>query len=115
MYKHVNHHELYYIWLNCVNKLMKIPVSMVAKELKRHRSTVYRAINYIKENSWIPLQNDGTFRKRKKPKFSKLNADVKIDIEKYLKIGWSPEVISGRIKQQKKDFVSCKTLYRYIW
>jgi IS30 family transposase len=115
MYKHVNHHELYYIWLNRVNKLTKIPVKKIAEELKRHRSTIYRAIAYIKANNWSPFQNDNTFRKRNKPKFNKLTTETKKHIEMHLKIGWSPEVISGRMKQKKKNFVSCKTLYRYIW
>jgi IS30 family transposase len=32
-----------------------------------------------------------------------------------LEIGWSPEVISGRMQKDIKHSISFKTIYRYIW
>jgi len=66
MYKHLTHHEVYYIWLNCVNNLIKMKATDVAKKINRHKSTVYRAIRYAIKNDWFPFQDKGPIRKRKK-------------------------------------------------
>ena len=57
MYKHLTYSELCTIWHNKVNKsietlspLSRLEVDELAELLVKHRSTIYRAINYIKLN-----------------------------------------------------------------
>lgn len=118
MYKHLTHHELYYIWQHRINKfdgnvLWCEPIKVIAVKLKKHISTIYRAIKYLKETKWDPGNNKG--RSRRKKQFNMLTSKMKQYIATNLKVGWSPEVISGRIKKDLKKSISFKTIYRYIW
>lgn len=114
MYKHLTHHELYYIWLNCVNNLTATKIVDVAQKLNKHRSTIYRAIEYINKNNWSPIENNGQIRKRSKSKFNKISEEIRACIVEKLKIGWSPEIISGRMQKESIGKISFKTIYRYI-
>jgi IS30 family transposase len=123
MYKHLTYSELCTIWHNKVNKsidtsspLNRLGVDGLAKLLEKHRSTIYRAINYIKSSGWRPDNSLGTCIKfrRRKHKSCKLEAPkVKKYIEGNLEIGWSPEVISGRIYSDIRRKISFKTIYLY--
>jgi transposase, IS30 family len=115
MYKHLTHHELYYIWLNCTHDFIKSKIIDVAQKLGRHRSNIYRAINYINENNWSPINNQGNIRKRARSQFSNITELVKNYIIEKLKIGWSPEIIGGRMKKDIGVQISFKTIYSYIW
>ena len=115
MYKHLTHYELYYIWLHYVQVLIKPKVAKISKELNKHRATIYRGIDYISNNNWSPNAKNAEIRTRKKQKFKKFTDKVKSYILDKLKIGWSPEVISGRMKKEKIARISCKSIYRYIW
>ena len=125
MYKHLTYGELCTIWHHKVNKftntllpLKSKTVYELAELIGKHRSTIYRAINYIKCSKWVPenrILPVVKFRKRKhkcqkieKPKIIKY-------IKEKLEIGWSPEVISGRMHKDIKISVSFKSIYRYIW
>jgi IS30 family transposase len=55
------------------------------------------------------------FRKRKHRSYKAEVPKVKKYIEDKLEIGWSPEVISGRIYSDIRRNISFKTVYRYIW
>jgi IS30 family transposase len=116
MYKHLTHHQVYYIWLNCVENLIKMKVNDVANKLGKHRSTIYRAIKYIKKINWDPTQFTDKLRKRKKEAFTWISKKIKNYIIEKLQIGWSPEIISGRMKRDiSGKIISFKTIYRYIW
>lgn len=61
MYKHLTYGELCTIWHHKVNKfrnglllLKRLTVEELAELVGKHRSTVYRAINYINRNYWSP-------------------------------------------------------------
>ena len=43
------------------------------------------------------------------------NNKIKAIIHEKLKLGWSPEVICGRLYKETKKKFSFKTIYRYIW
>jgi len=125
MYKHLTYSELCTIWHNKVNKsietlspLSRLEVDELAELLVKHRSTIYRAINYIKRSCWRPDNSLATaikFRKRKHKTYKAEAPKVKKYIEAKLEIGWSPEVISGRIYSDIRRKISFKTIYRYIW
>lgn len=116
MYKHLTHYELYYIWRHCVQDFIKSKVVEVANKLGKHRATIYRAIAYIEKNNWRPTDDNATkFRKRNKPKFNALTKKSKAYIAEKLKLGWSPDVISGKLKKVSGHKFSFKTIYRYVW
>jgi len=114
MYKHLTQFELYYVWQHCVNKSVseilcnELRVIEVAANLGFHRSTIYRAINYLKATKWEPIGICGLhkFRKRKSNRYKKINHKVKSYIISKLKIGWSPEIISGRISRDIRCRIS---------
>lgn len=118
MYKHLTHHELYYIWQHRINKFGgSIACCDTPKELalkfNKHISTIYRAISYMKERNWNP--DIRPLRNRNKKPFNMLSNRLKQYISDKLKIGWSPDVICGRMKKSFNKKPSFKTLYRYIW
>jgi IS30 family transposase len=116
MYKHLTHYELYYIWRHYVQDFIKPKVSDVAHYLGKHKATIYRAITYIKKNNWSPIDiNADKFRTRNKIKFNDITDKMKSYISEKLKIGWSPDVISGKMKKNIGCIISFKTIYRYIW
>lgn len=116
MYKHLTQHQVYYIWLNCVNNLIKIKANDVANKLGKHRSTIYKAIKYIKKTNWDPTQFNAKLRKRNKEEFKIISLKITKYIQQKLQLGWSPEVISGRMKKDIGGKTICfKTIYRYIW
>ena len=115
MYKHLTQHQVYYIWLNSINNLIKMKATEVANKLGKNKSTIYRAIKYITENNWDPTNFNDTFRKRKKVNCKVISKKIKNYIIEKLQIGWSPEIISGRMKKDIGGNIVCfKTIYRYI-
>ena len=122
MYKHLTQFELYYVWAHCVNKstiemfCKRLKVTEVASNLGVHRSTIYRTIKYLTHTKWEPIciSTQNKFRKRKCNKFRKFNLKVENYIIDHIKIGWSPEVISGRMYKEIKSRISFKTIYCYI-
>lgn len=123
MYKHLTQFELYYVWKHCVDKSTlvflgkKLKVTEVADNLGFHRSTIYRAIKYIKATKWEPINiaSHSNCRKRKSYSFSKITPKIETYVINHLRIGWSPEIISGRIYKDIKHRISFKTIYCYIW
>jgi IS30 family transposase len=116
MYKHLTHYELYYIWQNCMQEFVTLKVSNIAKILGKHRSSIYRAIAYIKQNKWCPANdNANKIRCRNKKQFTGITPKIKTHIAEKLATGWSPDVISGRMKKLTGRKISFKTIYRYIW
>lgn len=83
----------------------------VSRELKRNSANVAWGV-------YLPDRAENLYRGRRKkckphekmgrPQF---RADIIIMIQK----GWSPETISGRLKQQKKENISHETLYSFIY
>lgn len=122
MYKHLTQYELYYIWQNlvnkddysCLNNTQTVPG--VAAKLGKHRSTIYRALKYIKATLWKPtITGSKVLYERISVAFPSITAKVLRYITEKLKVGWSPEVISGRLYKDKRKRISFKTIYRYIW
>lgn len=112
--KHLTHHELYYIWVNRMQDFVLDSISNIAITLGKHRSSIYRAITYIKETNWQPFGSI-LIRKRNRQQFNKLTNKMKKYINDKLEIGWSPEIISGRMKKDIGCKISFKTIYSYVW
>src|SRR3990167_6123466 len=95
------------------------PIPGIANELGYHKATIYRELQ--RNSSKIGYRPDIAsqayiVRRQYKPnKFDKQPELLKHVIDK-LKEGWSPELIAGRLKQQKGYcVVSHETIYRYIY
>jgi transposase, IS30 family len=125
MYTHLTYSELCTIWHYKVNKfsdtvlsLNNLTVDELAKLLGKHRATIYRAINYIKRSGWSPkniMSPCIKFRKRKHKRYKIEKPKIVKYIKEKLELGWSPEVISGRMQKEVRIKISFKSIYRYIW
>lgn len=103
----------------------KEPVSRIAAEIGRHRSTVYREIkrNHF-EDSELPYlsgyygmiaQKSALERRARRRKLVRLD-DLRNAVIAQLKDGWSPEQISGRLWFEGHAVrVSHETIYAYVY
>jgi IS30 family transposase len=99
----------------------KIPIAQIAKIISRHRSAIYKEINRVL-GAYSPsiAQNDAILKSqnsKKKEKFQ--NKDLNKYVEDKLKLLWSPEQISNRLKIDFPDDtnmrVSTETIYKFIY
>ena len=103
----------------------KMPVSKIAAEIGRHRSTVYREIkrNYFTDDELPYLsgyygmnaQKYATDRRARRRKLIRLK-ELRAHVIAQLKIGWTPEQISGRLGFDDQPVrVSHETIYAYVY
>ena len=116
MHKQLTFQQRYYIF---VAKERKKSISQIAKEINVHKSTVYRELKRNKFKGYFyyfkTAQNLAKNRQEKAlKKASVLTAKMKENILEKLEKNWSPEQISGRLKNEK-IFVSYQTIYRFIY
>lgn len=95
-------------------------ITEISSSLGRHKSTISREIkkNRDKILGYLPDKADVRYRvnlSRNKELF--LDEELrKYVIEKLTKSRWSPEQISGRLKQQKSSLYACtETIYKFIY
>lgn len=122
-YKHLNEHDRIRIevWLAEGRKQ-----TYIADKLKRNRSTISREI----KNRGAPIHYFGKFAqvnyqtKRKKchPKNRIEETEIGSYVIKKIRTGWSPEIISGRIKRKialgvrtASDYLCSETIYQFIY
>lgn len=91
----------------------------IAMQLGVHRSTIYREINRngCKYIGYLPIVAERRVKERKIRQL-KLNEDSQLCrlVTKYLKQGWSPEQIAGRLKlDHTESVISHETIYRWIY
>lgn len=103
-----------------------LKVDAIALQLGRHRSTLYRELSrnrcyyYGREkqhSGYLPNLADAAAKKRRSRDL-KLMQDAKLKelIINYLKKGWSPEQIAGRLKKESGyTVISHETIYAYIY
>jgi len=99
----------------------KVSKAEIAKQLKVHRSTIYREIkrNYDKKWGYYSLVADAKAARRqihqKERKLDRNSALLDYVIDS-LKLGWSPEQIVGRMKRIGGKALIChETIYAYIY
>lgn len=103
----------------------KVPVSKIAAEIGRHRSTVYREIkrNYYTDdlipdlNGYYGMvaQREASKRRARRRKLIRLD-DLRAHVVSQLKIGWTPEQIAGRLWYDCQPVrVSHETIYAYVY
>ncbi len=93
----------------------------VAKQMGRHRSTIYRELLrnscHRTDGAYRPTKADSRTRGRRSR--SRRNrhydcSDFKL-IRYYLRQKWSPEQITGYLKANRLPPISHETIYQYIW
>lgn len=97
----------------------KWPISQIAKELGRHRSTIYRELKRNRSTlddgyRWLKAHWKSCARRRKAGKNKRLFKKEWGRVKYFLRKEWSPEQISGRLKLNKEFLISHETIYRYI-
>ena len=100
-------------------KKTKISTNEVSRELRFHRSTIYRELrrNTVNNGAYYPLAAHklGQNRRRSCRKPEKINDQKDGLIMTLLMEGWSPEQISGRLRQEKNAWIiSHETIYRFL-
>lgn len=97
---------------------MSCPISKIAKEIKIHKSTIYRELRRNKSyKSYSPkLADEKSIMRRKYSKKKKrLTMKIELFIRDKLQRSWSPEQISGYCKKNGIDMVSHETIYQFIF
>jgi len=103
----------------------KVPVSKIATEIGRHRSTVFRE---IKRNRFVDdelpnlngyygmnAQRSAVHRRARRRKLVR-HKDLRQHVVTQLKVGWSPEQIAGRLQLDGQALrVSHETIYAYVY
>ncbi|MEP1356274.1 MAG: helix-turn-helix domain-containing protein [Tateyamaria sp.] len=103
----------------------KVPVSKIAADIGRHRSTVYREIkrNYFTDEELPDLsgyygmiaQKYAADRRARRRKLIRLE-DRCSHVIAHRKIGWTPEQIAGRLGYDGQPVrVSHETTYAYVY
>ena len=118
-YQHLAVHERYQIF---ALKKAGLCVSAIARQLKRHRCTVYRelkrnlVLDYrVKEYSPSRAQAQAHSRKLIRAHRRRISASIWLEIESRLQVRLSPEQICGERDLLKRCSVSHETIYRHIW
>jgi IS30 family transposase len=105
--------------------IAQVPVSKIAAEIGRHRSTVYREIkrNYFNDEELPELngyygvvaQREASKRRARRRKLVRLEV-LRAHVIAQLKIGWTPEQIAGRLGYDDQPIrVSHETIYAYVY
>ncbi len=103
----------------------KMPVSKIAAEIGRHRSTVYREIKrncfvdhelpYLNGYYGVNAQRTADARRARRRKLIRLD-DLRTHVIDRLAAGWTPEQIAGRLGYEGQPVrVSHETIYAYVY
>ncbi|WP_370240595.1 IS30 family transposase [Pararhodobacter marinus] len=103
----------------------KMPISKIAAEIGRHRSTVYREIKrnfftdeelpYLNGNYGMVAQREAAKRRARRRKLIRLEA-LRAHVVDRLIEGWTPEQIAGRLGFEGQPVrVSHETIYAYVY
>lgn len=98
-------------------KKTKTPISTIAKIVGFHKSTIYRELSRNKGcRAYFPERAHRFAVARAKLRVRKpiIRAGLKRRITSRLKLGWSPEIIVGRLKEEHRVEMSHETIYRFL-
>ena len=92
----------------------------IARTLSRHPSTISRELKRnrkpLQSYSGYYAQRMAEQRRSKRPVQKKLDdGPLKKEVLRLLNLEWSPEQISGRLKQSTAMRISHQTIYSFIW
>ncbi|MGZ2483517.1 IS30 family transposase [Rhizobium pisi] len=104
----------------------KVPVNEMARQLGRHRSTIYREIkrNTFRDRElpdydgyYSTVAHDISKERRRRLRKLRRHPNLRTEIINQLEARWSPEQIAGRLLSEGLSLVRvCKeTIYRFIY
>jgi IS30 family transposase len=95
-----------------------LSVTQIAKEMRRHRSTIYREIRrHLRQSAYRPswaVTRALVKRSKARRGFQYSHKELEI-VEHLLRCKWSPEQISGSLRRSSLMSISHETIYKYIW
>jgi len=114
-YQRLTHEERFQIQALLVRKTS---VRDIAQVLKRHPSTISREIRRNRPGGRFYRATKAALRAKslrinQHPKY-KISGSLEKDLIAFLKLGWSPEQISGHWKRNKIA-ITHETIYQYIY
>lgn len=94
--------------------------STIGREIKRNSTSLERRLNNSpkKKKHYLPDRAHGKYqdrRKKAKTTYPLKNPFIHTYVINHLKIGWSPEIISGRIKKDHNQDITHECIYQYIY
>lgn len=101
----------------------KVPVTEIAHQLGRHRSTIFRELgrNLFREvkeyRGYFPITaNDRAKRRRQRRRKLVQDARLRQHVTEMLALWWSPEQIAGRLKLAGEQARVChETIYQFVY
>lgn len=89
----------------------------IAQRLWRNKGTISREIaRNTGQRGYRPKQAHEMAQARaKRPGLRRLTAEVRADVEARLRIGWTPDMISGRARLEQRSGVCKETIYQHIY
>jgi IS30 family transposase len=116
-YKQLTLKERYHIYAlrekGCTQKEIALSIGV-------HPSTISREIRrnwnaHTDDYHYTTAHSNTQERHRNKPKHTVITPRIESYIKEKLKVGWSPEQISGRIRYEGIGSISHETIYRFIY
>lgn len=96
--------------------------SDIAEKLGRDKSTIGRELRrnqHLKLQQYLPDTAERKARKRKaqgrKMPYLVKQPALKKKITRLLKKGWSPDIIAGRLQEQREPYLNQESIYQYIY
>src|SRR3990167_10806979 len=105
---------------SAIAKLICRHLATIGREIKRNSSSLERRFNnsHKKKKHYLPDRAQEKYEKRRKQAktvYPLKNPFIYTYTHEHLKIGWSPEIISGRLKIEYEQQVSYECIYQYIY
>jgi IS30 family transposase len=89
--------------------------SEIAAVLRVHKSTVSRELKRNRgQRGYRPQQAQSLALERRQKSVPRITVQVWAQVESLLRQDWSPEQISGRLKQEQKVCISHEWIYQYV-
>lgn len=94
--------------------------STIGREIKRNATNIDRKFNNSpkKKKYYLPDRAQGKYedrRKKAKTVYPLKNPFIHTYVINHLKMGWSPEIISGKLKKDHGQQISHECIYQYIY
>ena len=103
-----------------IAKIISRPPSTIGREIKRNETSIERRLNNSpkKKKHYLPDRAQAKYeerRKKAKTSYPLKNPFIYTYTHWHLKIGWSPEIISGKLKEDHRQNISPECIYQYIY
>lgn len=127
-YKHLSQKEREEIYdlsqigykISKIAKILERHRSTIGNEIKRNSTSIERKLNNSpkKKKHYLPdraqMKYEGR-RKKAKTSYPLKNPFIYSYTHEHLKAGWSPEMISGKLKNDHNQDISHECIYQYIY